>query len=73
MKRGNLTINQIKEDRFSKTTIEKNILDIKHLVKILEKHIERLDIAHKKKDHLEFNMLKKYVLEFQRKINSLIE
>jgi len=53
------------------TMIEKNILDIKHLIKVLEKHIEKLDLAYKNKDHREFNILKKQVLEIQRRIHSL--
>ena len=53
--------------------IETNISDIKYLLKILGKHIEKLDSAYKRKDHREFNILKKQVLELQRRIHSLIK
>lgn len=54
-------------------TVETGLTDINHLIKVLGKHIELLDAAYKRKDHREFNILKKHVLEIQRRIHSLIK
>ena len=42
-------------------------------IKALEKHIEKLEEAYNKKDHREFNFLKKQVIQTQKKIHSLIK
>ena len=46
--------------------------DINYLVKNLGKQIEKLDQAHRSGDSGKFNIIKKQVLELQRKIHSLI-
>ncbi|MEK6840434.1 MAG: hypothetical protein AABX79_00585 [Nanoarchaeota archaeon] len=52
--------------------IDRGILEINHLIKVLGTNIEKLGEAYSRKDHREFNLLKKEILQIQRKINSLI-
>ncbi len=63
-KRGELSVQNLIEDEIS---------DLNYLIKVLGKHIERFDAAYKRKDHREFNILKKQVLELQRRIHSSIK
>jgi hypothetical protein len=49
-----------------------NISAINHLIKILERHLERFEKAYERKDSKEFNILKREILQLQRKIHSLI-
>ena len=46
--------------------------DINYIIRILGRTIERMDEAYVRKDHLNFNILKKQVLQLQRKIHSLM-
>ena len=52
---------------------EQDLDSLNHLMKVLGKHIERLEAAYVGQDHIEFNVLKKGVLQIQRKINSLLK
>jgi len=60
-----------KEDQFS--FIEDEIYDINHFIKVLGRHIERFEDAYKRKDSREFNILKKEILQMQKKISSLLK
>jgi DNA-directed RNA polymerase subunit L len=46
---------------------------INHLMRVLEKHIGKLEIAYRKKDHTNFNILKKEIIQLQKKIHSIIK
>jgi len=62
-----------RSDEFSVANIiEDEISDLNHLIKVLGRHIEKFEAAYKKRDHREFNILKRQVLEIQRRIHSLI-
>jgi len=74
MKRGNeFSI----ENLFGKAANQENRIpnissNINYLIQILGKHIERFEEAYKKRDPREFNLLKKQILEVQRRIHSLL-
>ncbi len=53
--------------------IEDEVSSINHLVRVLSKHIEKLEAAYKRKDHHEFNIIKKEILQIQKRIHSLIK
>lgn len=61
----------IKEGRIS--LAENEISDIIHLIKVLGKHIEKFEETYNKKDHLKFNILKKEILQIQKKIHSILK
>ena len=49
------------------------ISQINHLIKVLGRHIEKYEAAYARRDHKEFNSLKREILQIQRKIHSLIK
>lgn len=49
--------------------LRKQALEIHHLVKVLENHIDKMEKAYEKRDHEEFNRLKKEVIMLQKKIH----
>lgn len=51
--------------------IKEDAENIGHLVRVLKRHIEKLEEAYKKKNHVEFNLLKKQILQIQRKIHEI--
>jgi hypothetical protein len=53
--------------------IEGEISDINHLIKVLSRHIERFEEAYKRKEPKEFNILKKEIIQIQKKIATLIK
>ena len=53
--------------------IEGGISEINHLVKVLGMQVEKLDEAYKGKDPVKFNIIKKQILELQRKIQGLVK
>jgi len=61
-----------REELSVKNIIEDEISDVNHLIKVLGKHLEKFEAAYRKKDPREFNILKKQVLELQRRIHSII-
>ena len=60
-----------KSEQFS--FIESEIYDINHLIKVLGRHIEKFEEAYKRKDSREFNILKKEIIQIQKKISSLVK
>ncbi len=60
-----------KSEQFS--FIEGEIYDINHLIKVLGRHIEKFEEAYKRKDSREFNILKKEIIQIQKKISSLVK
>ena len=52
---------------------ESEVSDINHLIKVLSRHIEKFEAAYKRKDSREFNILKKEILQIEKKIHSLIK
>ncbi|MEK6847969.1 MAG: hypothetical protein AABX50_02500 [Nanoarchaeota archaeon] len=60
-----------KEGRIS--FAEGEISDINHLIKVLSRHIEKFEAAYKRKDPREFNILKKEILQIEKKIHALIK
>lgn len=52
---------------------EDEISEINHLIKVLGRHLKKFEAAYIKKDHKEFNSLKKEILQIQRKIHSLVK
>ena len=48
------------------------ISQINHLIKVLGRHIEKFEAAYNRRDHKEFNSLKREILQIQRKIHSLV-
>ena len=48
------------------------ISQINHLIKVLGRHIEKFEAAYIRRDHKEFNSLKREKLQIQRKIHSLV-
>jgi len=64
MKKGEL--------HFSANMEESNISQINHLIKVLGRHLEKFEEAHKEKDPLKFNLIKREIIQIQRKIHSLI-
>ena len=48
------------------------ISQINHLIKVLGRHIEKFEAAYTRRDHKEFNSLKREILQIQRKIHSLV-
>ena len=53
-------------------SIDKDITDINHLIRILDTLIKKLEIAYISKDSFGFNSLKKDILQIQRKIHSML-
>ena len=48
------------------------ISSINYLIRMLSRHIKRLEEAYSKKDHKEFNKIKKEIIQMQKKIHSMI-
>lgn len=53
--------------------IDDEISQINHLIKVLGRHIEKFEAAYTRRDHKEFNSLKRDMLQIQRKIHSLVK
>ncbi len=53
--------------------VDDRISEVNHLIKVLGRHIEKFEAAYIRRDHGEFNSLKKEILQIQRKIHDLIE
>lgn len=53
--------------------IDDEISQINHLIKVLGRHIEKFEAAYTRRDHKEFNLLKRDMLQIQRKIHSLVK
>lgn len=49
------------------------ISEINHLLIVLNSHIEKLEQAYNRKEHEKFNILKKEILQMQKRIHSLIK
>ena len=58
--------------KLAKSMIEDEISELNHLIRILGRHIEKFEEAYKKKDSREFNILKRHIIEIQRRIHSII-
>ncbi len=52
---------------------EGEISEINNLIKILENKIKEFEWAYIRRDSEEFNLLKKDIIQMQRKIDSIIE
>ena len=52
--------------------IKGDISAINHLIRVLNSHTIRLEEAYKRKDSLEFNALKKEILQLQKKIHEIL-
>ncbi|MCX6749765.1 MAG: hypothetical protein NTW17_03430 [Candidatus Pacearchaeota archaeon] len=53
--------------------IEGEIHEINHLVRVLGRHIKKFEDAYKRKDAHEFNILKKEIIQIQKKIHSIMK
>ena len=53
--------------------IDDEISQVNHLIKVLGRHIEKFEAAYTRRDHKEFNSLKRDMLQIQRKIHSLVK
>jgi len=53
--------------------IDDEISQVNHLIKVLGRHIEKFEAAYTRRDHKEFNSLKREMLQIQRKIHSLVK
>jgi hypothetical protein len=53
--------------------IDDEISQINHLIRVLGRYIEKFEAAYARRDHKEFNILKREILQIQRKIYSLIK
>ena len=60
-----------KGDKFS--FVEDEISEINHLIKVLGRHLKKFEDAYIRKDSREFNLLKKEILQIQRKIHSIVK
>ena len=54
------------------SVVEGEISSINYLIRMLSRHIQRLEEAYKKKDHREFNNIRKEIIQIQKKIHTLI-
>ena len=52
--------------------VEDEILQVNHLTRVLDSHIEKFEAAYVKQDSNKFNLLKREILQIQRKIHSLV-
>ena len=53
--------------------VEDEISEINHLIKVLGRHLEKFEDAYIRRDSREFNLLKKEILQIQRKIHSIVK
>ncbi|MGA2130176.1 MAG: hypothetical protein ABSG05_00990 [Candidatus Pacearchaeota archaeon] len=54
------------------SAVEGEISSINYLIRMLGMHVQKLEEAYKKKDHREFNIIKKEIIQIQKKIHTLI-
>jgi hypothetical protein len=61
-------------EKGGKASLMRNeVSDINHIIKVLNGHIEKFEAAYKKGNHNEFNILKKEIIQLQKKIHSLVK
>ena len=53
--------------------IDDEISQINHLIRVLGRYIEKFEAVYTRRDHREFNLLKREILQIQRKIHSFIK
>ncbi len=52
--------------------VEDGISSISYLVRMLSRHIKKLEEAYERKNQREFNILKKEIIQIQKKIHTFI-
>jgi len=52
---------------------ENEISQIQHLINVLGKQIEQFEVAYNSRNPVQFNSIKKKIIQIQRKIQSLIK
>ena len=54
------------------SAVEDGISSINYLMRMLSRHIKKLEEAYERVDQREFNTLKKEIIQIQKKIHTLI-